>query len=233
MINEAALREFMWEDSYNMTIQRHDNTYRVLGVVKDFHFFSLHKPIEPMMLLATHQGREVSVLLNGDRLADGLRAIQKTWEEFLTEYPLVYEFVENQLAATRGEERRTARLLLMMTIFAIFISLTGLLGISAFTVEQRTREIAIRRTYGASLLHVVGLLLRSFGKLLGVMLLLSVPVSYLYMHRWLEDFSYRIELTPWPFIAGVMSAILVTFLTLLAHAVRTVAGNPVDKLRCE
>lgn len=233
LLNETAVRDFGWKNPVGMSIQRYDDTYRVLGVVKDFHLFSLHQPIEPMMLLATNSGREVNVLLTEDRVSTGLQAIQETWKDFLPEYPLDYSFIETQLAATLSEERKTAGLLSVMAVFAIFISLAGLFGISAFAAGQHTREIAIRKTYGASLLNIVEVLSRGVGRLLGISLILAIPVSYLYMSRWLEGFSYRIALTPWPFLAAAGSAALIAFLTLWFHAAKTAAGNPVDQLRGE
>ncbi len=232
LLNETAVRDFGWENPVGMTVDR-GKAYKVLGVVQDFHYFPLHQPIEPMMLLATNRGPEVSVLLNGNRMEGGLMAIEKVWKDFLPEYPMDYTFIDSQLAATLSEERKNASLLAVMTIFAIFISLAGLFGLSAFTAEKRTREIAIRRTYGASLLQISGVVSRGIGKLLGISLLMAVPASYLYMSRWLESFSYRIELTPWPFLTGVVSAALIAFVTLWVHAARTAACNPIDKLKHE
>lgn len=231
LLNETAVRDFGWENPVGKIIQRYERTYRVLGVVKDFHYFPLHQPIEPMMLLATNRGREVSVLLSAEQLADGLKAIDDTWKEFLPDYPLEYEFVDTQLAMTLSEEKKGASLLVIMTIFALIISFAGLFGLSAFTAEQRTREIAIRRTYGASLLHIVFVLSRGVGLLLGVSLFLAVLASYLYMSRWLENYAFRVELTPWPFLIAAGSAIVIAFTTSWVHAVRTAASNPVDKLR--
>ncbi len=233
LFNETAVTEFGYENPVGMSIQRYDDSFRVLGVVQDFHYLSLHQPIEPMMLIATFHGQEVSVLIPGERMAGGLRAMEETWKDFLPEYPMDYEFIDNQVSATLSEERRAANLLAVMAVFAAFISLAGLFGLSAFIAGQRTREIAIRRTYGASLLDITGVLSRGIGKLLGVSLLVAVPFSFFYMSRWLEGFAYRIELTPWPFFAGVSSAALIAFVTLWFHAVRTTASNPIDKLRYE
>lgn len=233
LLNETAVREFGWENPVGKTIRRYENTYRILGVVSDFHFFSLHQPIEPMILLGSRPGREISVKLDQHDIASGLQRIQQTWTKFLPAYPFAYTFTDDQLAGTLDEERKTAGLLGVLAIFAIFISLAGLFGLSAFSVEQRTREIAIRRTYGASLMNIILLLSKQFGKLLGIALLLSVPASYGYTVRWLENFSYRIDLSPWPFIAGISSAIIIIFMTLWYHANKSTGANPVDALRHE
>lgn len=227
LLNETAIREFGWDNPVGKTIQRYDDNYRILGVVRDFHFFSLHQPIEPMMLLATNSGREISILLNCyDRFTFGLQAIQDTWKDFLPEYPMDYGFIDDQLAATLSNEKKTTSLLWVLTVFAIFISLVGLFGLSAFTVEQRTREIAIRRIFGASLLDIVVLLAKDFSWLLGIALFLAGPISYLYLGRWLENFSYRIDLSVWPFLIGVSSAVFIAFSTLWFHAAKSSASKP-------
>ena len=233
LLNESAVRDFGWENPVGMTIRRYDHTYQVLGVVSDFHFFSLHQPIEPMMLVGRAQGKEVSVKLDPQNTESGLQHIERLWRELLPEYPVDYTFLEDQVAVTLEEEKKTAALLSVLAAFAIFISLTGLFGLSAFTAEQRTREIAIRRTYGASQLHIILMLSKQFGWLLGMSLLLAVPVAYYYAGRWLENYSYRIDLTPWPFLAGILSAIAITFLTLWYHSVKSTGANPVDVLRHE
>jgi|GEM_PF-976104 len=233
LLNETAVRDFGWENPVGMTIGRNTNPYRVLGVVSDFHFFSLHQPIEPMMLVGTAPSNQVNILLDPKNLKSGLQHIESLWRKLLPEYPFEYAFLEDQIAVTLDEEKRTAGLLSVLAVFAIFISLIGLFGLSAFTAEQRTREIAIRRTYGAGLLNIIILLSKQFGWLLGISLILAVPAASYYAGRWLDNFAYRIDLTPWPFLAGIFSAILITFLTLWYHSVKSTGANPVDVLRHE
>lgn len=230
LFNETAINDFGWEDAVGKTINFSGFQYRILGIVADFHFHSYHQPIEPMMLRATRGGRDISIILNHNDVSDGMSALESTWQEFLPGFPLNYKFVEDQLAATIHEEKASSGLLAVFAVFSVLISVAGLFGLVAFSAVQRTREIALRRTFGAKVPAIILVLSKGFFKVMGIAFLLAMPVAYMYTSRWLESFSYRISITPWPFIAAMLLAICLTVATVTYHVLKSSAMNPINAL---
>ena len=233
LVNEKARQELGWKDPIGKSLSRPNQTFNVVGVVSDFHYFSLHQPIEPLMLIAFRGGNIITAAFAEQVTHEGIAHLQKIFDEHFPGYPFEYRFVDQQLKHTLQEEASTARLMGVLTVFSLFISLVGLFGLSAFTLEQKTREIAIRRTYGANTSHVFTFLSKGFVPLLTTGFLIAIPVAYVYINHWLSDFAYRIELTPWPFMAGMIITGGIALLTLGWHAVKSSGANPVDALNSE
>ncbi len=230
LFNETAMRDFGWEDAVGKTIYLSGFPYRILGIVADFHFHSYHQPIEPLMLRTTRGGRDISMVLNQNNISGGLSALESTWQKFLPGYPFNYKFVEDQLAATINVEKASSGLLAVFAVFSVLISLAGLFGLVSFTAMQRTREIALRRTFGAKVPGIILVLSKGFFRVMGIAFLLAMPIAYLYTSRWLESFAYRISITPWPFIAAMLLAICLTVATVTYHVLKSSAMKPINAL---
>ena len=231
LFNEKAINDFGWEDVVGKTVYRSGDPYRILGVFSDFHFHPFHQPIEPLMLRAVRSGRDISLVLNQNNISDGLAVIESTWQDFLPEYPFSYSFVEDRLADTIGEEKASAALFTVVASFAIFISLFGLFGLAGYTTLQRSRELAVRRIFGAETSNIIWLLSNNYFRILGFAFLPAGILSYLYISRWLDSFAYRIGIMPWPFMAAALAAFGVTLITMTYHVLKSSASNPINSLQ--
>ena len=242
ILNETAVRELGWQggalgktiDAFDM-LGNFDGTGRVVGVVKDYHFESLHHPVKPLVLSTNGRGYYGNVVL---RLAAGsgpdvLDFIAQTWHDVVPEAPLELFFLNADLQRLYRQERQVQRIMGYFTGLALFIGCLGLFGLAAFTVEQRTREIGVRKVLGASVAGLVALLSKDFLKLVALAYLLAVPVAYLAMERWLEGFAYRVEVS-WLLFAGAgVAAVGIALLTVSYQAVRAALADPVQALRYE
>jgi putative ABC transport system permease protein len=209
--------------------------YHVVGVVKDFHFQDLHVPIAPYAFslnnrpffsyLVVHaKAGNVSTLLN---------SIGKTWSSLNPNEPFEYSFLDEDFQKNYATEDRRAAMVAFFTTIAILISCLGLFGLAAFSAEQRTKEIGIRKVLGASVGSIVGLLSKDFIKLVIIALFMAAPIGWYFMNKWLEDFAYRINIGWWVFaIAGVF-AVLIAFATISLHAIKAALTNPTKNLRTE
>ena len=206
----------------------------VIGVVADVHNASLHEPIQALaFVLRPGQNRTALVRLAPGRVEAGLEALEATWTRFLPEFPFTFEFLDDRIEAQYRTERRTAHLFSLFAGLAIFIACLGLFGLAAFTAEQRTKEIGIRKVLGASVASLALLLSKDFARLVLVAFALAAPLAYLAMRRWLEDFAYRVEIGPGVFLLAGGLALLVALATVSFQAVRAALADPVESLRYE
>jgi putative ABC transport system permease protein len=162
-----------------------------------------------------------------------LSDLKKHWDSFNPAGPLEYNFLDEKFAALYASEQRTKQIFSAFAILAIIIASLGLFGLSAFVIEQRTREIGIRKVLGASVQQVLLLVSKEFLLLVGIAFIISVPVTWWAMNEWLKDFAYRINIGTGVFIAGGLSAILIAFFTISFQAIRAAVANPVKSLRTE
>ncbi|ADB40593.1 ABC transporter permease [Spirosoma linguale] len=239
ILNETAARTLGWaKNALGHSLSRADQdgkvmTYRVIGVVKDFHFKSLHEPITPLvMVLSSNSGTVIAKVKTKD--ISGLLASLKTqWNRFTTDAPFTYAFLDERFNATYRAEQKTGLILGIFAGLTIFVACLGLFGLATFTAEQRTKEIGVRKVLGASVLGIVSLLSKDFLKLVGIALVLAVPVSWWAMTKWLQDFAYKIDISWWVFaLAGVL-AVVITLLTVSFQSVKAALMNPVKSLKSE
>ncbi|GAB3025472.1 ABC transporter permease [Spirosoma pulveris] len=239
ILNETAARTLGWaKNALGHSLSRADRdgkvmTYRVIGVVKDFHFKSLHEPITPLvMVLGSNSGTVIAKVKTKD--ISGLLASLKTqWNQFTTDAPFNYAFLDERFNATYRAEQKTGLILGIFAGLTIFVACLGLFGLATFMAEQRTKEIGVRKVLGASVVGIVSLLSKDFLKLVGIALLLAVPVSWWVMTKWLQDFAYKIDIDWWIFaLAGVL-AVFITLLTVSFQSVKAALVNPVKSLKSE
>ncbi len=239
VINETAARAFGWNNNaigqkiVQQTGDRGKNfAYTVIGVVKDFHFKSLHETITPLlMVLQPETGLIVKVKTKD--IAGLLVSMKKQWEAFKTEEPFSYAFMDELYNNTYAAEQKTGRILNIFALLTIFVACMGLFGLAAYTAAQRSKEIGIRKVLGASVTQVTQMLTKEFLKLVFIGCLLAFPISWWVMHQWLQDFAYRIDISVWVFILAGFAALLIACFTVSFKAVNAALANPVKSLRTE
>ena len=210
-----------------------DQPYTIIGVVKDFHFESLHQTINPMILSPGQWGQYIIVRLQADNTTAVIDFIKDKWAEFVDDQPLEYSFLMDDLVADYRTEQRTGLIFSIFAILSIFIACLGLLGLASFTTEQRTKEIGIRKAMGASVISVMTLLSKEINILVLLSTILAWPVAWYFMSNWLENFAYRIELGIVVFILASVGTYIIALATVSFQAYSAARLNPVDTLRDE
>lgn len=236
LLNETAVRELMLENPIGTTIQAMDghNPGKIVGVVKDFHYRSLHRKIEPLVL--RHDQRNMwcmSVKFNGNDLKAGLGVVESEWKKLVPDYPFTYEFVDDTIANQYRADRNTSVLLTAFSILAIVIASLGLLGLTAFMTEQRKKEIGVRKVLGASVSGIVLLLSKDFSKLVIIAFVVVVPVAGYAVNQWLNDFAYKVDVSPLMYVGAGGLVMVIAFLSIAYQSIKAATINPVDTLRNE
>jgi len=239
IINEAALKAFGWKTAQEAVGRQFNYAGRngyLIGVLKDFHFESMHEEIVPVVLLVprrTQTYHNLSVKVSGSDLPGTLDMLEKTWAKFVPDYPFSYTFLDDDFAQLYLAEQRQSRLFTLFSGIAILIACLGLFGLAAFVTAQRTKEIGIRKVLGASVGQIVALLSGDFLRLVLIAFVIATPVAAYAMHRWLQDFAYRIDLPWWIFAAAGIIALLIALITVSFQAIKAARVNPVKSLRSE
>ena len=237
MINETAARAlgFSPEEAMQQDITMTGRKSVLRGVVKDFHFGSLHKKIEPLVIFFDPwQSRTILVRTAAHSNASAtLAAMRNAWDKVIRHRPFEATFLNDEFNALYTNEQQAGQLFNVFALIAVFIACLGLFGLTAFTTVQRAKEIGIRKVLGASVLSIVVLLSRDITKLVLVALLLAIPLSYFLMDRWLESFAYRIGVPVTGLVVAGIIALLIAWLTVSYQAIRAALSNPVDALKSE
>jgi putative ABC transport system permease protein len=209
--------------------------YFVVGVVKDFHFQDLHVPIAPYAFFLNNQPFYSYLLVHAKagNISTLLNGIGKTWRTLNPNEPFEYSFLDEDFQRNYVAEDRRAAMVAFFTTIAILISCLGLFGLAAFSAEQRTKEIGIRKVLGASVSNIVALLSKDFIKLVVIALFIAAPIGWYFMNKWLEDFAYRINIGWWMFAFAGLFAMLIAFATISLHAMKAALTNPTKNLRTE
>jgi len=243
IINEATVREFGWKDNpigkkihYGWELDGSGgNIMKVIGVVKDFHFKSLHNKIEPVCFFLSPRPRYLlTCRLNPNHKKEALDFIEGKWNEFNAKRPFDYEFLDDQLDEMYTAEEKISRIINVATFLTIFIALLGLLGLSSFVAEQRTKEIGIRKVVGASIPNILNLLYREFIYLIIIAFIIAVPVAWWRLEVWLDSSFVYHESMNWLYfvVAGLLS-LIIGIATISYYIVRAATGNPVDAIKYE
>jgi putative ABC transport system permease protein len=212
-------------------------TYTVVGVLKDFHFQTLHQAIAPLIFTNAAKLRDVtpvtSLRIRGDDFGSTIKAIERTWHNFVPERPFHYVFLDQELATQYKTEQTVQRLFTVFSALAIFIACIGLLGLAAYATQQRIREISIRKILGASSGSIISMLSKDFLKLVLLSALLAFPMAWYAMYHWLQGFAYRVPLNWWVFLLAAGISLFITLLTISFQAFKAAIANPVKTLRSE
>ena len=212
-------------------------TYTVVGVVNDFHFQTLHQAIAPLIMTDAVKFGNVTgitaVRLKGTEFHAAIASIEAAWKRFVPERPFRYTFLDQQLAAQYATEQTQQRLFTVFSLLAIFIACIGLLGLAAYSTQQRIREISIRKVLGAGQGSIIGLLSIGFFRLVTVSAFVAFPLAWIAMHSWLQGFAYRVGLDWWIFALAWLLSLVITIVTISWLAIRAAGVNPVKILRSE
>jgi putative ABC transport system permease protein len=201
--------------------------------VQDFNYTSAKQKIVPVLMMLRHNNGSLMVKIRTAEISGLLAHIKKEWNSFNASTPFSYYFLDDKFASLYTAEEKTAQIFTTFAVIAIMIASLGLLGLVAFTTEQRTKEIGIRKVLGASVKQVFVLLSKEFLLLVCIAFIVSIPLTWWAMHNWLNNFAYRINISLWLFLAAGFLAILIALATVSFFAIKAALSNPVNSLRTE
>jgi len=236
IINEAAVQDLGWGRTNpigKIIVTSGQHEFRVIGVTADFHYTSLKQKIAPLMMMLDRPGPGLILRIKTTDVHQLLVDIKKQWDTFNPSAPFSYYFLDDNFAKLYANEHRTQQIFSSFALLAIIIASLGLFGITAFMIEQRTKEIGIRKVLGASIKEILLLVSREFLMLVCLAIIISIPVTWWAMHKWLEDFAYRINISPFVFVFAGFIALLIALFTLSFQAIKAAKTNPVKNLRTE
>jgi putative ABC transport system permease protein len=242
VINETAVKNFQLKDPLSTIFIEPSPqggsmvNHNVVGVVKDFHFTSVHENIYPYIFLH-NAGRQgwgyFSIRMAPENIKQTSDRVEKIWKDFTNDYPIQFFFMDEDFNRQYREDRRTGSLSLVFGILAIFIASLGLYGLTSFMVEQRTKEIGIRKIQGANIGRIVYLMLRESSILVGIATVIAWVLAYFYLSHWLENYYYRIRLSPADFILSLLIVLLISWLSVSYWTIKAARTNPAEALRYE
>ena len=234
VINETAKKIIGMEDPVGKQLILGDSATTIIGVVKDYHFKSLHSEIEPLILaLVPSLYRYVFIKLEARDVPSTLASIKSNWNMFFPDTPFEYHFLDEAYDKLYRSEQRMGILFNYFTVLAILISCLGLFGLASFMAEKRTKEIGIRKVLGASLSGIIMLLNKQFTKWVLIANFISWPIAYYAMSKWLQGFAYRINLGIWTFALAALIALVIAVMTVSYQSVKAALNNPANSLRYE
>jgi ABC-type antimicrobial peptide transport system, permease component len=236
VINEAAVRELGWSrlNPIGRSIVRSgQQEYKVIGVVADFNYASVKQKVAPMMMLLGNNFGGLIIKIKAADVKGFLAELKRQWDDFRPDGPLEYNFVDEKFATLYASEQRTQQIFSSFAVIAIILACLGLFGLSAFVIQQRTKEIGIRKVLGATVNQVLLLVCKDFLTLVGIAFIISIPVSWWAMNAWLQDYAYRINISGWVFAVAGLVAISIALFTISFQAIKAAIANPVKSLRTE
>jgi putative ABC transport system permease protein len=209
---------------------------KVIGVIKDFHTYSLQHKVEPLALVLppnTDQQDNLYVKLTKGEIPEALAYLNNVYHQFDNASPVEFHFLDENFAKQYEAEKKQGEIALVFSALAIMIACLGLLGLATFTAEQRRKEIGVRKVLGARVTDIVTMLSADFLKLVLIASIIAVPIAWFAMDEWLQDFAYRVSIDWWIFAVAGLSALLIALITISFKAIRAAVANPVKSLRME
>lgn len=230
IINEAAVKQYGWEDPYEIKLWG----LKLIGVVKDFNFKSLHQPIDPLFITYFRYMKEINIRISGMNQTEVIAKIEKAWVKKYPEDPFDFRFVDQIVDQQYKEEERLGTIISYFSVFALIIACMGLLGMTSFMIQERHREIGIRKVHGSTVSQIIKMLSFEFMKWVVLAFIISIPLSYYLMNTWLtNNFTFRVDLDWWIFLVSGVLVIFISLLTVGIQSYRAANMNPVDSLRHE
>ena len=235
LVNEEAIRIIGYKDPVGKSLTWGNHKGTIVGVLKDFHFNSLHQPIEPFIARLSDKWAWGTILVRVDagKTQKVLAGLEKITKSVNPGFPFTYQFSDKEFENLYKSEQVVSKLSNYFAFLAVFISCLGLFGLATFTAAQRTKEIGVRKVLGASVSGIVRLLASDFIKLVAIAMLVAFPLSWFAMNRWLQDFAYKIDIDWWIFLLAGVLAIVIALLTVSYQSIRAALMNPVKSLRSE
>ncbi|MCI0750373.1 MAG: ABC transporter permease [Flammeovirgaceae bacterium] len=206
---------------------------RVIGVVSDFHFESLHEEITPMVFQPSQFYNRLSVKIAGSDMQQGIAQLEKVWKQFIPHRPFEYDFLSEQYRQLYEAEQKQGQLFTIFSGLAIIIACLGLFGLATFNTLQRVKEIGIRKVLGASVTHILALLSKEIIMLVVIANIIAWPIAWYFMNEWLDGFAYRINLNAGIFVVATLIALLIALITISSQTIKAATSNPANTLRYE
>ena len=239
ILNETAARQFgILANPLGQTIQYsgywRPTDFKVIGIIKDFNFNSLHDGVTPLVLVdRPDYAPNLAIRIQTGNIPAILQRLKAKWPALGTRRPFEYSFMDEDFDAIYHAEQRMGRVVVALTTLAILIACLGLFGLAAHAAEQRTKEIGIRKVLGANTTSIVALLSKDFARLIAIAIGIAAPLSWFTTHRWLQDFAYRTTIGPWPFVLAAASIVILALITTLFQSLKAAVTNPVETLRSD
>ncbi|SFQ00578.1 ABC transporter permease [Parafilimonas terrae] len=236
ILNESATKQLGWTPQEavgkKMFLDRSRPGY-VRGVVKDFNFQSLRNPIKPVVLFPSPYGNTLMVKITGNRIPQTISFLQEKWKTLVPERPFDYRFLDDDYNKLYQNELRLGKIMNIFASIAIILACIGLFGLSAYSAQQRVKEIGVRKVLGATVSNIVFVLSRDFIKLAFIAALIAFPIAWWAMHNWLQNYEYRISIEWWVFVVTALATLLIALITVSFQAIKAALSNPVKNLRTE
>jgi putative ABC transport system permease protein len=238
LINEAAAKLYDWDDPVEKELIWYDDELtrkgKIIGVVEDFHFQSLHAAIEPLIMFVDPDDLNYFLIrLDQGGIRETISFLEEKFTMLDPENPFSYFFLEDDFGKLYVAEKRVQKVSGYFTLLAILISCIGLFGLSAYSAERRTKEIGIRKVNGASVFNIAGMLSFEYIRWILLAFMIAAPVGYLIMDNWLNNFAYQADHSAFVYLAAGITALLIGSLTVIFQAVKAARKNPVETLRYE
>jgi putative ABC transport system permease protein len=237
VINESAVRLLGLKDPVGQNLETHGQTFPIVGVTEDFHYRSIHNPIAPLIINVLGRyacgGSEISVRISAQNVQQTSAFLDKTWRQFSGNQAFEYEFFDDYYDNMYRAELRANGIFTAFAILAVLIAGLGLLGLSTFMVEQRTKEIGIRKVLGATSGGIVVMLIKQFNKWILISTVIAWPLAFCFMRVWLQNFAYKVHMGIWVFILSFLFGLLVVMLSVGYQTIKAARANPVDSLKYE
>ncbi|MEO5890551.1 MAG: ABC transporter permease [Ferruginibacter sp.] len=237
IINETALNKLGFNspgEAIGVNVDMYPSSGKITGVFKDFNFESLQKKITPLVMrVMPSKFRLLSLQMNTANIKQTIAEIEKQWKLLAPERPLEYSFLNDNFNKQYQAEIKFGQVFTIFASLAVFIACLGLFGLALFSMQQRTKEIGIRKVLGAGVPGIVALLSRDFLKPVMTAFLIASPIAWYFMNKWLQDFAYRINISSWIFVITALLAVTITMITVSFQAIKAAMANPVRSLRAE
>jgi putative ABC transport system permease protein len=236
VLNESAKKALGISVGDKVNIQFSDKEFTIVGIVKDFHFESMHEKIKPVAF--THNRdfqayRYFSFKLNPGSIVQSVQEVERLWKNIFPNDPFVYAFTEDRLAITYQTELQLRKATAFASVLILIIVLTGVLGLVSLSVTKRNKEIGIRKVLGASVSNILALISREYALLMIIAFGLGIPVSYMFISQWLSGFAYRIDVDGWMFVVPILALFCITIVMVCAQSFKTAKSDPVKSLKYE
>ncbi|MGH2646360.1 MAG: FtsX-like permease family protein, partial [Ginsengibacter sp.] len=238
MVNEAMVKHFDWgNESIGKRVKfvgdTSANYFEVIGVVKNFNQKSLYNPIAPLLFLYSPNCNIIQLKMNTGNLKTAIAQVGSTWKKYFPNLPFEYKFLDEDFNSQYAADQKRGKIFAAFSILTIIITCLGLLGLTAFTTQQKQKEISIRRVMGASIVQIISMITKNYLWLTLIAALIAFPVAYYFMHNWLNIFSYNAGLSVIPFILSAFVIVITAILTVMFHSTKAALAKPAKNLRTE
>ncbi|MEQ9441592.1 MAG: FtsX-like permease family protein [Cyclobacteriaceae bacterium] len=239
LVNESMVARMQWDDpigkrfAYLGDGDELGAIFTVVGVIKDFHQQSLYDPIEPLAIFFSENNYFLNIKIAQEDAPETLAAIEDTWNEVNAGKPFSFDFLDQEFQSQYKADQKRGQIFTFFSALTVLIACLGLLGLAAYTTEQRAKEIGIRKVIGASVVSIIGMIYKDFFVLIGIAILIAFPVAYYFMDGWLQTFAYQTNIQWFTFVISALLTLVVTLSAISFHTLKAAMSNPVKSLRSE